>query len=163
MTQVNMIVAADLCNAIGCRGGIPWHIPEDFRYFKRITLGHTVIMGYMTWLSLGSKPLPGRRNIIISLEPAQTGYPEAVMVHSLEEALQMADGEVFIIGGGYTYREALPLASRIYLTRVHTKVPEADTYFPELPEAQWRIASRSEKGHDGRSGLDYEFLVYERI
>ena len=175
MKPLNMIVAAAENNAIGRKGGIPWHIREDFLYFKRVTLGHTVIMGYMTWVSLNEKPLPGRKNFVISLPEMMTGSAreaapktlppetEVRFFPSLEAALEAADDDAFIIGGGYTYRQALPLATRIYLTRIHTAIPDADTFFPELPSEEWRCSRVGEPGHDEASNLDYEFLIYVRI
>ena len=181
MKTLNMILAAAENNAIGRKGGIPWHIREDFLYFKRTTLGHSVIMGYMTWVSLGSKPLPGRRNYVISIpemmagkepenptDPAKTGFPwapgtEVKFFPSLEAAIAAATDDPFIIGGGYTYRQALPLATRVYLTRIHTVIPDADTFFPELPESEWRKVSTDGPHTDVPSGLTFDFEVYERI
>jgi dihydrofolate reductase len=181
MKPLNMILAAAENNAIGRKGGIPWHIREDFLYFKRTTLGHTVIMGYMTWVSLGSKPLPGRKNYVISIpemmdgkepenptDPAKTGKPwapgtEVRFFPSLEEAIDAAQDDPFIIGGGYTYRLALPMATRIYLTRIHTVIPDADTFFPELPADEWRCSRVGEMLHDDETNFDFEFLIYDRI
>lgn len=163
MTELNMILAAAENNAIGRKGGIPWHIAEDFKYFKRTTIGHIVIMGWMTWVSLGSKPLPGRRNFIISLEPLpQPQYDNVRFFSSLEDAVEAAGDGAFIIGGGYTYRQALPMATRIYLTRIHTVVEDADTFFPELDPSEWVLAQSSDICHDDECNLDFEFLVYER-
>ena len=162
MKELNMILAADEHNAIGRKGGIPWHIPEDFKYFKKTTLGHTVIMGWGTWVSLGSKPLPGRTNLVLCQEPVPEPTAEGVkFFSSLEKALECAGEGAFIIGGGYTYREALPFATRIYLTRIHTLIEDADTFFPEL-DASWKIVSRGETLRDEKSGLAFEFLVYEK-
>ncbi len=141
---------------------MPWHICGDLRYFKRVTDGHTVIMGRRTWESIGSRPLKGRRNIVVSgtLTPGE-GY---CVAETLQGALQMAldDGEVFVMGGGMLYREALMLAGRLYITRVHAAVPDADTFFPEIDPLQWECVSRGETLQDGSGGLQYEFTVYER-
>ena len=166
MKPLNMILAAAENNAIGRKGGIPWHIREDFQYFKRTTLGHTVIMGYMTWVSLGSKPLPGRKNFVICLPEMRTGNETtegAEFFPSLEAALAAAEDDPFIIGGGYTYRQALPLATRVYLTRIHTVIPDADTFFPELPQSEWRCTRVGEMLHDPETNFDFEFLIYDRI
>lgn len=163
MKTVSIIAAAAENNAIGRKGEIPWHISEDFKYFKRITSGHPVIMGYMTWVSLPNKPLPKRENIIISIFPMERPpFDNVRVVSSLEEALEGAE-EPFVIGGGYTYRQALPLADRVYLTRVHTVIPDADTFFPELPESEWRKVSTDGPHTDEPSGLTFDFEVYERI
>ncbi len=163
MKELNMILAAAENNAIGRKGGIPWHIAEDFKYFKRTTLGHTVIMGYMTWVSLGSRPLPGRQNYVISLEPLPEPQHDNVRFFaSLEDAVEAAGEGAFIIGGGYTYRQALPMATRVYLTRIHTVVEDADTFFPELDPAEWTLVSTGGIMHDDECNLDFEFLIYER-
>ena len=184
---VSLIAAAGLGGEIGAGGGMPWHISGDFKYFKRITLGHPIIMGRLTWVSIGERPLPGRTNIVISrtASPAISdrtitatciGAADAtpgagqtapaaspVWVGSLKEALCAAgEGEVFVIGGGSIYRQAMPLASRIYLTRVHLEVPHADTFFPEIDPEEWEEISRSPVLSDGEGEPQYEFLVYER-
>ncbi len=162
MNELNMILAADEHNAIGRRGGIPWHISGDFKYFKQTTLGHPVIMGWGTWVSLGCRALPGRRNMVLHPEPFPEEIPVgAELCASLEDAIAKAGSGAFIIGGGYTYREALPLATRIYLTRVYTVIEDADTFFPEL-DGSWREVSRGGRCLDEASGLEYEFLIYEK-
>ena len=163
MKNLNMILAAAQDNAIGRKGGIPWHISEDFKFFKATTMGHTVIMGWMTWVSLGSKPLPGRQNFVISLEPLpEPQFDNVRFFSSLEDALEAAGEDAFIMGGGYTYRQALPFATKIYLTRIHTTIPDADTFFPALPEDEWKITASSGLRTDPVSGLEFEFLTYER-
>ena len=169
MKTISIIAAAAENNAIGRRGEIPWHISEDFKYFKRVTSGHPVVMGYMTWLSLPFKPLPKRENIIISIFPMEKPpYDNVRVVSSLEEALaaetpEGADEEIFVIGGGYTYAQAMQYADRIYLTRVHTVIEDADTFVPEIPEEEWECVSASERLYDEQSDVEFEFLVYERI
>ena len=123
-------------------------------------------MGLGTWISLPNKPLPGRRNLVVSDRPAteeelSTGVE---FFSSLESALESAgtQEEVFCIGGGMMYRQTLPLAGKVYLTRVHTNVDPADTFFPVVSEDEWREESRSELFHDEKTGLDFEFLVYTR-
>ncbi len=118
---------------IGSNGKIPWHIPEDFKRFKALTMGHVIIMGRKTYESIG-KPLPGRINIIISRNPDFKAPTECIIAHSLTEALEVArkieKDEIFIIGGQSVYEEALPLADKLYLTLVETKVG-GDTFFPD--------------------------------
>lgn len=164
--NVSIIAAAADNMAIGRKGGIPWHISEDFRYFKSVTLGHPVIMGRATWQSIGGKCLPGRRNLVIS---RSAGAPEdlaagAEFFTSLEEALASAgaDGEVFIIGGGSVYRQAMPLADKIYLTTVHTTIDQADTFFPDIDPEIWTATSCSPLMTDSKSGLQFNFVIYER-
>ena len=169
-------VADDL--AIGVRGGMPWHISEDLRYFKRVTMGCPVIMGRTTFESLG-RPLPGRLNIVLSRSRSE--FPEGVLcVRSAEEAFREAekalaemrsagpDGEVpaeercFIIGGARVYAQLIDSADRLYITRVHTAVGDADAFFPAVDSALWREESRSEMLTDGASGIRFEFMVYVR-
>lgn len=136
--EAAIIVAVADDGAIGKDGIMPWHISDDLKYFKALTMGHPVIMGRNTWLSLPRCPLPGRRNIVVSRDPQF--IPEgADRASSPEEALQMcASGEMpFIIGGGRLYEAMLPLVSRIYLTRVHADYPDADTRFPRIDYNDW--------------------------
>ena len=170
---ISLIAAVATDGAIGKGNAMPWHISEDLKYFKRVTFGKCVIMGRKTWESLGCKPLPGRDNIVISrslfADDRQESPSRLHFVLSLESALDLAfaiaaeavQNEVFIIGGGRIYRQALERASRVYITRVHTTVPEADVFFPDLDPKKWHIATRSGIAIDEKSGLNYEFLIYE--
>lgn len=160
--MVNIIVAVSDNLAIGRAGDMPWHISDDLKYFKRTTQGHTVVMGRRTWESIGCRPLPGRRNIVVSRTMAAgEGFEVA---SSLEQAIKMtaADGESFIIGGGQLYREALPLAGRLYVTHVHTTVADADTFFPVINPLKWELTDISETFTDPATGLRFEFAVYGR-
>ena len=165
-SSVSIIAAVADNMAIGRGGDIPWHISGDFQYFKKMTMGHPVVMGSATWRSIGGKCLPGRRNLVVSRFP---GSPEdiasgAEFFTSLEDAVTSArpDGEVFIIGGGSIYRQAMTLADRIYLTAVHTTIEEADTFFPEPEPEIWTITSCGPILTDEKSGLQYNFMIYER-
>ena len=168
---ISLIAAVATDGAIGKGNTMPWHISDDLKYFKRVTFGKCVIMGRKTWESLGSKPLPGRDNIIISRTLSIPAPPTSRIhyVRSLESALdlartitvEMGQNEIFVIGGGNIYRQAMEKASRIYLTRVYTSVPEADIFFPDIDPEKWHIATRSGIAMDEKSGLNYEFLIYE--
>lgn len=134
---ISIIVAVDLQGAIGLNGDMLWHISPDLRRFKAITSGKTVIMGRKTWESLPHRPLPDRLNIVIT---RQHGYnaPGAICTDSLERAIGIATSEeIFIIGGGELYARALPFASRLYLTRILDKAPQADTFFPHINPQEW--------------------------
>lgn len=168
---ISLIAAVATDGAIGKDNTMPWHISDDLKYFKRVTYGKSVIMGRKTWESLGSKPLPGRDNIIIS-RTLSIPTPQTSRVHyvrSLESALDLArtialetgQNEIFVIGGGNNYRQAMEKASRIYLTRVYTSVPEAEIFFPDIDPEKWHIVTRSGVAMDEKSGLNYEFLIYE--
>jgi len=231
-SPINIIVAVADDWAIGRNGGMPWHISADMRFFKAKTLGNSVIMGRHTWESIGSKPLPGRENIVVSSrlaaewndmeellrlelegvvkegyvqehmkraaaaraaeEPAKE-YPvlsassisikrrdvrpatgavagpvtesptRAIAVNSLEEAFAASSGaEVYIMGGGLIYRQAMDIADRLVVTHVHAKVPDADTFFPPIDPSLWAVIDNSEVFEDSRSGLKYEFRTYVR-
>jgi dihydrofolate reductase len=170
---ISLIAAVATDGAIGKGNTMPWHISDDLKYFKRVTFGKCVIMGRKTWESLGCRPLPGRDNIVISrslsTDVGQESPSRLHFVNSLESAFDLAlaiatekgEGEVFVIGGGRIYRQALERASRVYLTEVHTSVPDAEVFFPELDPDKWHIVTRSGIAVDEKSGLNYEFLIYE--
>ncbi len=138
--MISIIVATSLNWAIGRNNQLLWHISEDLKYFKKITSGHTVIMGRKTWESIG-KPLPNRRNIVVSRSLEK--ITDAEVYKSLELALKAAGNEsLFIIGGGEIYEQALPLAEKLYLTIVNLTVEDADTFFPKINFDEWRETSR---------------------
>ena len=157
------LIAADARNrALGKDGQLLWHLPEDMRYFRETTRGKPVIMGRKTWESLPDafRPLPGRRNIVISRNSAYEA-PGATLAGSLDEAVRLTqdDAEVFVIGGAEIYRQALPLAQRLYLTEVAQDFA-ADVFFPEFGAREWREISRSAMKNG--AGLDFTFAVYQR-
>ncbi len=166
---VSAIAAVAENGTIGKDGDLPWSLPDDMRFFQRTTRGHHIITGRKNYESIPPKyrPLKDRVNVVVTRE---RGYqaPGAMVVHSLEEGLHVArlagEGEVFIIGGGQIYREALEkqLVQRLYLTRVHTHV-EGDTRFPEVPPQQWREVAREEHPADERHAYAFTFLTLERI
>ena len=160
--KVTFIVAASENNAIGKANQIPWHLPNDFKYFKAKTMGHSVVMGRRTYDSIG-KPLPGRRNIVISREPT-LGVEEIDVANNLQDVLNYCrdEREIFIIGGAEIFKQALPIADEVLLTRVHTNIENADTFFPELPEFDWKLVSQEKKHRDEKHKFDYTFEVYKR-
>ncbi len=162
MKIISIIVAVAENGAIGKDNDLLWHIPEDFKWFKRHTRGHAVIMGKKTWESLPIRPLPGRTNIVIS-DNSYDKFEGALVVGSIEEAVdQMKEGEEnFIIGGGSIYAQFLPLAHKFYLTRVHRNF-EADIFFPEFSEREWKESFREEHLSTEPETLGYTFLIYER-
>jgi len=145
---------------IGKGGALPWRLPEDLKRFRSLTMGHPIIMGRKTYDSIG-RPLPGRRNIVISRQPGLVidGVETAA---SLQAALEMAADadEVFVIGGQQIYQAALPIADRIELTRIDRDF-EGDVLFPEIDPEQW-IESQCEAGQNAESGLEYQFVRLER-
>jgi dihydrofolate reductase len=153
--MITIIVAVADNGVIGNAGKIPWHLREDLQRFKRLTMGHPIVMGRRTWESIG-RPLPGRESIVVT---RQQGYRAegARVAGSLKEALDLAGRDAFVIGGGEIYREALPLARRVELTRVHAS-PEGDATFPSLgPE--WREVAREEHPE---GSPPYGFVTLER-
>ena len=146
---------------IGANGAIPWHLPEELKRFKSLTLGHHIIMGRKTWESIG-RLLPGRTTVIIT---RRSGYsvPGAKIAHSLDEAVAACgdDSEIFVIGGAELYAQALPRAGRLYLTTVEADVA-GDTVMPEFDMKGWREVSTSSFPADGRHCYPFRCAVYER-
>lgn len=165
--KIALIVAVAEGGVIGRRGGLPWHLSADLRYFKRTTMGRPLVMGRRTWDSIG-RPLPGRESIVVTRQPdfATAGVR---ITHDPDEALALAlriaegDGadEVMIIGGAQIFDALRPRADRIYLTEIHARFP-GDVFFAAPDPARWRETSRSERLSEDRSGLDYTFVVYDR-
>ena len=158
---IHAVVAMGRNNEIGAGGDMPWHLPEDLRHFKELTMGHPVIMGRATWESLPKRPLPGRLNIVLSRSVGFCAEGAEVAL-SLADALKLVPpSEVpFIIGGGHLYADALPLLSRIYVTRIDAEFAGADTFFPQLDPKEWVLAESSEN-LISKNGLGYRFEVYE--
>ncbi len=160
--NVSIIVAVAKHNAIGAKGGLLCHLPADLKHFKNTTSGHTVVMGRRTFDSLPKGALPNRRNIVVTRNPDFTA-PGVEVAHSLTEAFSLvADGEVFVIGGAQIYEEALPMASRLYLTKIEAAFPDADTFFPEISDSQWVETLREAHEADEKNPYPYEFVILER-
>ena len=159
--RLSIIVAMAKNRVIGAQGAIPWHLPEELKRFKRLTLGHHIIMGRKTWESIG-RALPGRTSVIVT---RQRGYsaPGAKVVHSLDEAIAAcgADDEVFVIGGAELYAQALARADRLYLTTVDAEVP-GDTWMPDSAPGDWREISAESFPADERHRYAFRCAVYER-
>ncbi|MGI5848271.1 MAG: dihydrofolate reductase [Candidatus Cryptobacteroides sp.] len=163
-----IIVAIADNRAIGKDNALLWHIAEDMKYFRRTTIGSPVVMGYMTFLSIGGKPLPKRDNVVISIFPWPDPPEDISVVGSLEEAYSLIEQRhpecenIFVMGGGETYRQALPTADKLYITHVHTTVEDADTFFPVIDPAIWEVESTTEAATDPETGYGYEFTIYRR-
>lgn len=159
--MISLIAAVAQNHAIGKDNQLLWHLPEDMRYFRETTRGKTVIMGRKTWESLppAFRPLPGRRNIVVTRD-RQYVADGATLTYSLPEAIATAgdDGETFVIGGADLYRQALPLAQRLYLTEV-AEPCAGDAFFPEIPAAEWREVSRTQQRSE--AGIEFAFVVYQ--
>jgi len=160
---ITIIAAIGENNALGKDNKMLWHLPDDFKRFKKVTTGHHVIMGRKTFESIGSKALPKRTNIIIT---RQTSYDASciVLASSLRKALRIAktDPNPYILGGGMVYKEAMQFADKLDLTIVHHEF-EADTFFPKIDPKTWREVTREFHPKDSKHKYDFSFVMYERI
>ncbi len=161
---LSAIVAAAENNAIGKDNDLLWKLPDDMRFFKTTTSGHAVIMGRKTLESFG-RPLPNRENICITRSESYSA-DKVHVVHSIEKAIELArnleEEECFLLGGGEIYKQGLRFCDKVYLTRVHANF-EAEVFFPELDETEWKETAREEHGIDERHAYAFTFLTYERI
>jgi len=159
--MVSLIVAVSSNGVIGREGKLPWHLPDDLKHFKAVTMGKPVIMGRKTWDSIG-RALPGRRNLVVTRN-SDFSAEGCEIAHSLEEALALTEesAEVVVIGGASLYAEALPRAQRIYLTEVNAHVG-GDTRFPRLDRGGWKEVSREAHPADHRHAHAFSFVLLER-
>jgi len=160
MTTLSLIAAMAKNRVIGRDNALPWHLPEDLKYFKATTLGKPILMGRKTFDSIG-KPLPGRTSVVLTRNPDWT-FDGCLVVSSVDDALaQLADREeVLVIGGAELYQQTLPRADRLYLTEIDTDF-EGDACFPEFDLSQWQQISRQPHPDNGR-GFGFDFVVYQR-
>lgn len=161
-TQIALIAALARNRIIGRDNRLPWHLPADLRFFKQTTMGKPLLMGRRTWESIG-RPLPGRRMIVLSHDPDYQA-PGCTVAHSLDDALQTAGAvsELMVIGGASLYAQTLPLAERLYLTLVETRLP-GDAWFPEWNEQNWRLEWEEAHPADADHAWPYRFQRWERI
>jgi len=158
---ISLIVAMSKDRVIGNGPDIPWHLPADFEYFKRITLGSSLIMGWNTHRSIG-RVLPERKNIVLIAEAGKEPKEGAVKARNLEEAVNLAgEGEVFIIGGGQVYRSTIDRADKLYITFVEGEF-EGDVFFPEIKSEEWKEISRERREADEKNPHPFEWVVFER-
>jgi len=160
--MITIIVAVAENNGIGFGNKLLVHLPGDLKRFKKITMGHSLIMGKKTWDSLPNKPLSGRKNIVLTDDKNDT-FDGAVAVHSINDALSHcdADKEVFIIGGGSIYRQFLPLANRLYVTHIHKEI-SADTFFPVIDPEEWNVVEEETHTVEGEDALRFTYTTYLR-
>jgi dihydrofolate reductase len=157
--MIKIIVAVSENGVIGGDNSLVWNLPNDMKRFKQITTGNAVVMGRKTYESIG-KPLPNRRNIIISKD-TNLFIDECEVVNSIEEALMLTNNDCFFIGGGEIYKQVLPLTDIIYLTKIHEDF-NGDTYFPELNKEEWFESMNESFNPDDRNKHKYSFIKYER-
>ena len=160
--MLSIIVAVAQSYAIGMRGDLLCHMPDDLRHFKSITQGKTVIMGERTFFSLPRHPLPNRRNIVLTDCQGKT-FDGAEAAYSIPQVMQMIrpDEEAFIIGGGMVYRQFMPIADKLYITHIHHSWPDADTFFPVIGD-EWVPVRIEQKKADNNNPYDYAFVEYLR-
>lgn len=160
--MISLIWAMDENRVIGYQNQLPWRLPEDLKFFKRVTIGHPIVMGRKTFESIG-KPLPNRENIVLTREQ---GYrcEGCTVMNSMEEFREYAkhkEEELFVIGGAEIFKEILPEADRLYLTMIHHQF-EGDTFFPVFDIEKWDLQMREVGPKDERNPYEYEFLIFER-
>jgi dihydrofolate reductase len=160
--MISIIVAVSEDWGIGKENGLLWHISEDLKRFKRLTSGNAVIMGKKTWESLPLKPLPGRKNIVLT-DVKDEIFDGSIAAFSVDDALRKCekDEEIFVIGGGSVYRQFMPIADRLYITHVLKKAP-ADVYFPGIDPGIWKVVEKQDFISDNEDVIPYSYVVYER-
>jgi dihydrofolate reductase len=161
--KISAIVAVSKGNVIGKDNGIPWYLPADFKYFKKVTIGHHILMGRKCFESIG-KPLPKRTNIVITRNPFFIGSG-LVIFNSIEEGIEEArrngEDELFIIGGGIIYEQTMHLLDKLYLTEVDLDV-DGDVFFPDIKSEEWDLVSSEHHSSDEKNEHAYTFKVFER-
>ena len=160
---ISLIVAHSKNRAIGIDNQIPWYLPADLKYFKKTTLGHHILMGRKSYLSIG-KPLPGRTNLVLTRNPFFTANG-IIVIHTIKEGIEFAkatgEKELFIIGGGEIYRQSLMLADRLYITEVDLEI-EGDTFFPELNPKEWKLISEDSHEANEKNKWNFNFKIYDK-
>lgn len=164
---ISMIAALAENNVIGKNNDLPWHLPDDMKYFMQTTKGHFVIMGRKNYQSIPEKfrPLPNRTNIVVTSQ-AHFEAPGCLIVNSLDKAIELCikanQKEIFLIGGSSIYKEGLKLANKLYLTEIHAEI-DGDVFFPTLNKSDWIETSRIPHPNDERHKYAFDFVVYERL
>lgn len=164
---ISLIAALSKNRVIGKNNDLPWHLPDDMKYFMQTTKGHHVIMGRKNYDSIPEKfrPLPNRTNIVVTRQK-DFSAPNCTIVNSIEQGIAIAkkvnELETFIIGGAQIYKEGMALTQRMYLTEIQSDI-EGDTYFPEIPSGKWKETSRIHHSIDARHKFKFDFVIYDRI
>ena len=162
--MLSLIVAISENNAIGKAGDLLCHLPNDLKHFKELTTGATVVMGKKTFFSLPRRPLPNRRNIVLTRDTA-FAYDNTEVAHSIHELQSMlqTNEHVFIIGGGEVYKQFMPLADELHITHIHHIWEDADTFFPQIDPTIWRCTSEERNNPDEKHAFAYTFATYKKI
>jgi dihydrofolate reductase len=161
--MISIIVAVSEDWGIGKDNELLWHISEDLKRFKKLTIGNNIIMGKKTWESLPRRPLPGRKNIVLTDNPEEC-IECSVTAYSIEDALNKCEKEkeIFVIGGGSIYRQFMPIADQLYITHVHKKA-QADIYFPVIDSNTWEAVDKEEYLAGEKNEISYTYAIYNRI
>ena len=160
--MITLVAALDRNRAIGRAGAMPWHLSDDLKRFKALTLGKPVLMGRKTALAIG-RPLPGRPNLVLT-RAGTAPFQGQLAVHSLDEAIARAgNNELMVIGGGEVYALALPRATRMHLTEIDTATPDADTFFAAFDPREWHEVAREHHPADARHPLAFDFVDHQRV
>ena len=166
--MISIIVAIAENYAIGKKGDLLCHLPADLKHFQEITSGKTVMMGERTFYSLPKHPLPNRRNIVLTdvhgktFEGAEAVYSIEELVKSIKPKTNSQEEEAFVIGGGMVYRQMMPLADKLYITHIHHSWEDADTFFPEIKESEWKLLNAEKHYADEKNPYDFTFAEYGR-
>ncbi len=161
--MISLIVAMGENRLIGKDNQLPWHLPQDLAYFKRMTMNHKIVMGRKTYESIG-RPLPGRENIILTRDHSYK-MDGCKVLHSIEEILELSkntDEKIFVIGGAEIFKEILPYSDRLYMTHIHHNF-EGDTFFPQLKDTDWETVSVESGIKDMKNPYEFDFVVYQKI
>lgn len=160
--MISIIVAIASNNGIGKNNDLLWHIPEDLKRFKKLTMGQSIIMGKNTWFSLPRRPLPGRTNIVLTDDPEEC-IEGCISAYSIDDALAKCEKgqEIFIIGGGSIYNQFLEMADRLYITHVHKEF-EADTFFPKIDPQIWKVFEKEDVEFSKTLNFSYSYITYIR-
>jgi dihydrofolate reductase len=161
MTHLSLIAAMDKNRLIGSNNALPWHLPADLAFFKRTTLAKPIVMGRKTYESIG-KPLPGRRNIVVTRNPSYEA-PGCDVVAGVDEAMQLCASlpEIMLIGGASLYQQSIGLADSLYITKIHHTF-QGDTWFPEYDEKAWKVELQEDFDPDERNSYAYSFVKFVR-
>lgn len=157
--MISLLWAMDKNRGIGLNNELPWRLPEDLKYFKRVTMGKPIAMGRKTYDSI-VRPLPGRENIVITRRQGLT-IEGCTVIHDVKELVKRKEDELFVIGGAEIFKEILPYADRLYITEIYEEF-EADTFFPEIDLTDWELIQSNPGIKDEKNPYDYEFFVYQR-
>ncbi|MEK7124208.1 MAG: dihydrofolate reductase [Patescibacteria group bacterium] len=162
--MISIISALAKNNVIGKKNALPWYLPADLKHFKENTTGKTIVMGLNTFKSVGEKPLPNRKNIVLTDDMNYKAPESVVLAHSIDEVLELSknDGELMVSGGAMVYKQFLPLADRLYLTFIDYDF-DGDIYFPEFDIKEWQEISREAHELDEKNKYPYSFVVFDKI